>query len=245
MEKVCSVDGCERVKSRNSRQFCGAHALRNRRGQDMSTPIREKRPAVLKCVVGGCKRAAQRRKALGDRGVCSMHYSRYLNNDGDMGPAEPKKGGGSARPECAVRGCPRAASYFKTKHGQFCGLHKSRLRRKGKVGAAAPLIAPRGSGHLGKDGYRLMPGSNGKNGKVREHRFVMEQQLGRPLDPWENVHHKNGIRDDNRPENLELWVTSQPSGQRPEDLAEWVIEHYPDEVSRALTKRGHLALVAI
>jgi hypothetical protein len=40
-----------------------------------------------------------------------------------------------------------------------------------------------------------------------------------------------------RPENLELWVSRQPKGQRPEDLAEWVVEHYPDLVAEALARR--------
>jgi hypothetical protein len=59
---------------------------------------------------------------------------------------------------------------------------------------------------------------------MKEHTLVMERRLRRQLLPGENVHHKNGIRSDNRDENLELWVSMQPSGQRVEDLVAFAWE---------------------
>lgn len=91
----------------------------------------------------------------------------------------------------------------------------------------APKNSPEGwrEWKIGPEGYVVRYGKfNGEWIQQTEHRALMEDRLGRPLLPRENVHHINGVRHDNRPENLELWSTSQPAGQRVEDKIAWARE---------------------
>ena len=112
------------------------------------------------------------------------------------------------------------AAHLKGSGGRrFCSIECQHNSMKGN-------LAPNWNGgkHQNESGYVnvLVDGRY-----ILEHRYVMEQRLGRPLTETETVHHVNGIKHDNRDENLELWNSRHPKGQRVLDLLAWAGEFLP------------------
>lgn len=137
-------------------------------------------------------------------------------------------GGGNPRWNCACECGSFTVVYshnLKAGKVKSCGCLRDEHRERVLISGYAFVKSP---GH---------PRANPRTKRVREHILVMEQVLGRYLLPGEEVHHKNGVRDDNRKENLELWVKSQPAGQRPEDLVAWAEEILTRYAPHKLTTR--------
>lgn len=221
---ACEVEDCDAAVY--ARGLCGRHYKQVRRHGQVRP---DQRPSP--CAVEGCGRQAV------TRGWCHGHYLRWLRT-GRLDVERPLRR--PPRTTCSVPGCSQPM------HGrQLCRTHLRRLRVLGDPSPEVPVRTPGDEGWL-THGYRgvVVPEQlrhlTGGAGHVLEHRLVMAVLLGRPLVSGESVHHRNGDRLDNRPENLELWSSRQPAGQRAEDKLAFAYELlalYDPAAFAALTDR--------
>jgi len=197
-------------------------ALRNN-GDPGTAAVRQLAPTEGECEVEGCRAPIKARR------WCGPHYDNWRLRGAALksGPGQGRRPPKYTNTVCLIDGCDRP----KGPGRGWCTMHYQRWQATRDVGSVKPLRSDKGNvDWIDAGGYRQVSHPVTKK-RVLEHRLIMEQVIGRNLLSGENVHHRNGVRVDNRPENLELWVGrgSQPSGQRVVDLVAWakgIVETY-------------------
>jgi hypothetical protein len=224
-DPVCKVEDCE--SETHAHGYCRAHLLRITR-YGRTERVRMQHEPGASCSVEGCS------EPIRAQGYCTVHYARVRRHGEAGGPeviAHQKRTHDHEKEACAVENCERPA-----RSKGWCNMHYQRWKRTGEAEGRWGALPRKSEGYVTTDGY-FMASVDGM--KILEHRLVMAQMIGRPLYRFEEPHHKNGIRDDNRPENLELWVNwRQPAGQRLDDLLDFIAKYYPDEMRAKLAATG-------
>lgn len=170
------------------------------------------------CKCGCGEPVALAKKTSTRDGTTRGHPNKYAHGHNIVG-GRPKtlRVGATTGKMCEFPDCRNRAAGVK--HGLLCSSHEWQARQ----GRPLTRIYPSGVMRLAYNaqGYRCFYMTlAGKNTYIcQEHTLVMERHLGRPLEPFERIHHKNGVRDDNRLENLELMHKRlHGDGQRVSDL---------------------------
>lgn len=208
----CKVDECGKTTENGSRGFCRAHYMAARRGTlDMETGVRLRAPQRVSsygpgalCLVEGCERKSRA------KGMCSAHWQRSRKNQYLSIPVSAENRG---RPASTVLCCVESCENRANNRG-MCAAHAAH-RKNGILDEQGNKLRELKKGGRPRmerrihDGYVLVIAPPNcpvarADGSIFEHRLVMSQHLGRWLEDWELVHHRKGIRDDNRIEELEL-----------------------------------------